>query len=698
MFGQNYTPSVTSESDTGSYELGVKFQTSVSGWVAGVRFYKGSGNTGTHTGSLWTASGTRLATGTFTNETASGWQTLNFTNAVQISANTTYVVSYTDPTGHYSADSGLFYFPYTAPPFTAPKTGVYIGTTNGNGVYNAGGPGFPTNSYNASSYAVDVVFDTTQPKGPPPSIVSASPVAGSSSNPTSTAPSVTFSEPVTQSSVTFTVKNSSGNTVPGTVSWDSTSSVATFTPSAALANNATYTVSVSGATDQFGQTMTNYTATFITSRAFPPSGSMCPCTIWPDVTPSGVNDATDSSSVELGVQFTPATDGTITGVRFYKTPDNAGTHTGTLWNANGTQLATGTFTSESTQGWQELDFTTPVTVTAGTTYVASYHTNGGHYAATMNGLSSSVTGVNSMLTAAANGGVYAYGSSTAFPSGTFNSSNYWVDAVFQPDSTPLTVSSTTPGNQATGVRVGTSIVMNFNKPIKSGSATFTLTGPSGAIAGSTSLNSTGKVLTFTPSSALSAATSYTASVSGAVSTGGVVMTGSDTWSFVTSGVADCPCSIFESDATPANPDVSDSSGVELGVQFQADTNGYITGIRFYKGTGNTGTHTGTLWTSTGTQLATGTFGNETASGWQTLTFSTPVAVTAGTTYVAGYYAPNGNYAADGGFFNQQYDNSPLHALSGQNGLYLYGSSAQFPTQSYNSTNYYVDVVFTTQAP
>ena len=70
----------------------MKFQSSVAGWVAGVRFYKGSGNNGTHTGSLWSASGTLLATGTFTNETASGWQSLQFTNPVQISANTTYVV------------------------------------------------------------------------------------------------------------------------------------------------------------------------------------------------------------------------------------------------------------------------------------------------------------------------------------------------------------------------------------------------------------------------------------------------------------------------------------------------------------------------------------------------------------------------------------------------------------------------------
>jgi hypothetical protein len=402
--------------------------------------------------------------------------------------------------------------------------------------------------------------------------------------------------------------------------------------------------------------------------------------------------------VELGVQFTAASDGTITGVRFYKTPDNTGAHMGTLWNANGTMLATGTFTNESTQGWEELDFSQPVTITAGTTYVASYHTNGGHYAATLNGLANSVTGSNGMLTAVANGGVYTYGSSTVFPTHTFSSTNYWVDAVYQPDTTPPTVTATTPGDQATSVPVGTSVTATFNKAIKPGSATFSLTGPGGtAVPGSTSLNSTDTVLTFTPSSPLSAATAYTASVSGAVSIGGIAMTGPDTWSFTTSGVATCPCTMFESDATPATPDVNDNSAIELGAQFQADVNGWVTGIRFYKGTGNTGTHTGTLWSSTGTVLATGTFTNETASGWQTLQFSTPVAVTPGTTYVVSYFAPNGNYAATGAFFNQQYDNSPLHGLSGQNGVYAYGSS-QFPTRSYNSTNYWVDVVFTTQAP
>ena len=63
LYGQDYTPSVTSENDPTPLELGVKFTSSVNGWVAGVRFYKGAGNNGTHTGSLWSATGTLLATG-----------------------------------------------------------------------------------------------------------------------------------------------------------------------------------------------------------------------------------------------------------------------------------------------------------------------------------------------------------------------------------------------------------------------------------------------------------------------------------------------------------------------------------------------------------------------------------------------------------------------------------------------------------
>ena len=138
--------------------------------------------------------------------------------------------------------------------------------------------------------------------------------------------------------------------------------------------------------------------------------------------------------------------------------------------------------------------------------------------------------------------------------------------------------------------------------------------------------------------------------------------------------------------------------MELGVKFTADVPGLITGIRYYKSSTNTGTHTATLWSSTGALLATATFTNETVSGWQQVNFAAPVAVAASTVYVASYHTNVGHYALNDGYFtNSGFDNPPLHALrtgvSGGNGVYVYGASA-FPTDTYNAGNYWVDVVFT----
>jgi len=158
------------------------------------------------------------------------------------------------------------------------------------------------------------------------------------------------------------------------------------------------------------------------------------------------------------------------------------------------------------------------------------------------------------------------------------------------------------------------------------------------------------------------------------------------------------CTIWPSSVTPATPSNADTSSVELGVKFTSDVDGQVTGIRFYKGTGNTGTHIGNLWTLTGTRLATVTFTNESATGWQQATFSTPVPITAGTVYVASYLAPTGRYAADSNYFNSAgVDSPPLHALksgqAGGDGVYAYGSTSSFPTNTFKAANYWVDVVF-----
>ena len=71
----------------------------------------------------------------------------------------------------------------------------------------------------------------------------------------------------------------------------------------------------------------------------------------------------------------------------------------------------------------------------------------------------------------------------------------------------------------------------------------------------------------------------------------------------------------------------DNSSIEVGVKFRTDKPGVIKGIRFYKGgVANGGSHKGSLWSQSGTLLATATFTGETNSGWQEVLFSSPVAI------------------------------------------------------------------------
>jgi hypothetical protein len=150
------------------------------------------------------------------------------------------------------------------------------------------------------------------------------------------------------------------------------------------------------------------------------------------VTPGRV-DAGDPNALEVGMKFRSDTAGVVTGVRFYKSAANTGTHIGNLWTSTGTLLGTVTFTNETASGWQQANFATPVAITANTTYVVSTFMPAGHYSA--NG-AFFLVGVDAPpLHALANGvdggnAVYHYGAASAFPSSTFNSTNYWVDVVF----------------------------------------------------------------------------------------------------------------------------------------------------------------------------------------------------------------------------------------------------------------------------
>ena len=128
----------------------------------------------------------------------------------------------------------------------------------------------------------------------------------------------------------------------------------------------------------------------------------------------------------------------------------------------------------------------------------------------------------------------------------------------------------------------------------------------------------------------------------------------------------------------------DTNAVELGVKFTADFAGTVTGIRFYKAAANTGTHVGSLWTRRRHAARAGDLHRaRRPPAGSTSRFSSPVAVTAGTTYVASYFAPNGHYSVTGGGFSSAVDNPPLHALANAtsaNGVYALRRLERVPDQ------------------
>jgi hypothetical protein len=844
-------PTVVDSNDSGSSELGVKFTSDVGGLVTGIRFYKASTNTGSHIGNLWSATGTLLASATFTKETASGWQTVLFSNPVSINANTTYVASYFAPNGHYSSTPAGLSSAVDSPPLHA-----VANSTSPNGVYAYSQTStFPTNTYNAGNYSVDVLF---APK-PPGQVTNVSATADNR------AADVSWSSPATGGVTSYTVTPYIGataqtpTTVTGVplatsvkVSGLTAGTAYTFqvqasngygtglasaasnsvTPTATAAPGAPAGVTVLIATNQalvnwtapddHGSPIISYTVTpYLGSAAQTPvqvnngsatsatitgltngaaytftvsatnsvgvgpasaaSSSVIPeDTIFDFTTPS-VIDGGDHSSAVLGVKFTSDTSGTISGIRFYKAPANTGTHIGTLWAASGQLLASATFANETPSGWQTVVFANPVPISAGTIYVASYLDPNGHYSATPGALSTSIANppLHAISSNTSPNGLYAYSSSSIFPTNSYNSTSYAVDVLFQP--TPpgqVTNVTATPGLQ--------SATVNWSAPTSGGATSYAVTPYIGSVAQSTSTVSGNPPATSVNVTGLTAGTAYTFTVqasnaygSGQVSaasnsitptsasppsvptnvsaapatkqalvswtapssnngspiTGYTVtpyvgttaqtpvpvnsgsatsatitgLTNGTAYTFsvsATNGIGTSAQSAASSTVTPedttldfATPsivDPGDASSIELGMKFTSDVAGNVLGVRFYKAASNTGTHIANLWTASGTLLATATSTNETASGWQTVLFASPVPISANTIYVVSDFDPNGHYSATPQGLGSAIDNPPLHALSNStsaNGLYAYSTSSIFPTNTYNASSYSVDVLF-----
>ena len=465
-----------------------------------------------------------------------------------------------------------------------------------------------------------------------------------------------------------------GAAIAGGVSYDAASRRIVFAPTEPLAPAAAYTATVSAQDPQGRPVEGSATWTFTTAAEDRPEG-VCPCSLFADSTEPMLLEVPETAALTLGVRFAPSSAGTVTAIRFYKGPGNTGEHRGELWTAAGSRIADVTFPAETTQGWQTAVFDQPVRLDAGAEYIAAYTTSVGHYAYSIGSFDDPL--VRGPLTAPENAGAYSYAG--GFP-GERSPGDYLVDVVFTPDAAVPALVEATPGSGAVGVSSSAPVEARFDRPLPA-EATLTLSSAAGPVAGTAALTEGGLVLAFTPAAALEPRTVYTAAVSGS---GGDVQ-----WSFETADADGCPCTLFGGE-TPVTGSAADGARVELGMQFTPSEAGVITAIRFYRGPGNPGPHTGTLWSASGDPLATVTF-PEGGVGWQTAPLSEPYAVQAGTAYVVSYLAPSGGYAAQADRFAAgPIAAGPLTA-SAQNGRYAYGGG--FPQDTWRATNYYVDVVF-----
>lgn len=209
----------------------------------------------------------------------------------------------------------------------------------------------------------------------------------------------------------------------------------TWTPPA----NGTYTIKVRGWDDTGNKEVPGVVpaSNAVTITVVAPSTPVCPCTVFSSsqaIQPSILPSVNDGQAIQLGMKFRASENGFVTGARYYKSTNNTGTHTGQLYDRNGNLLASAVYNNETVNGWQTVNFSTPVYIKKDTTYIISYHSPDGFFLNKFDYFADAIT--NGPLTGLMDGtdgqnGTYKYTASPAYPNNTTtNRSNYWVDVVF----------------------------------------------------------------------------------------------------------------------------------------------------------------------------------------------------------------------------------------------------------------------------
>ncbi|MDF2495328.1 N,N-dimethylformamidase beta subunit family domain-containing protein [Sphingomonas sp.] len=452
----------------------------------------------------------------------------------------------------------------------------------------------------------------------------------------------------------------------------------------------------------------------------------------------------DKKSIALGLRFSVAQAGAVTELRYYRSATDANDtdiRDGHLWRvSDGALLATATFTSTPGQsGWQFAALSSPTALTPGDQYVVSYQT-ADNYVSTngffnpenevaFDGLDNDAfTGSGGIVSASQasatlGNGVYRYGDSGEMPGDTFGGSNYWVDLTFRP--------ANGDGNSPPELTSGNFVVAENKLDVgfvtgrdSDGNAIVYAILPS-ADAELFQINSGTGALAFKSPPNFEApgdvggdnvydiVVSATDGLSGPVTKEiSVSVTDADE-----SGGGSNSSTLFEQAPTAFVSGVADPTDYELGTKLMSTQAGSVTALRYYRGLSDaddTDARTLRIWDSTGNVLgavAVTSLPNQT--GWQTGLLTTPIALAQGETYIVSYsYVFNNgdgaveSYAATSNYFSAEHVGSDgvlvapasLAPSGGSsngigNGLYSVGSQAAFPQQSFNSANYWVDVVF-----
>ena len=129
-------------------ELGVRVTSSEEGWVKRVYFYKYQEDTSSHSAQVWSANGTLLGRQNFTDESASGWQSVVLDNPVKIAAGQTFTVSVYGATYGFAGNA----FPNQS---VGPLTVI-------NGFYKYTNQSEFPNGTVGTNYAVDFNFSTDE--------------------------------------------------------------------------------------------------------------------------------------------------------------------------------------------------------------------------------------------------------------------------------------------------------------------------------------------------------------------------------------------------------------------------------------------------------------------------------------------------------------------------------------------------------